>query len=78
MGPIVTPTSAHALTGEQVPLILGHEFSGIVEEVGDDVTDISVGDHIKVQPFRSDMTCVHCRNGLYTFCQKLAIIGLHG
>lgn len=77
-GPILCPTSPNALTGEKMPVTLGHEFSGTVEAVGVNVNDIAIGDHVVVQPLRSDNTCEHCAKGLYTFCPNLGIVGLHG
>ncbi|WP_461183390.1 zinc-binding dehydrogenase [Virgibacillus kimchii] len=51
MGPILVQTGEpNALTGEQAPLVLGHEFSGVVEEVGKDVTDVKKGDRVVVNP----------------------------
>lgn len=47
---------------------LGHEFVGVVEEVGPEVTGIRVGDHV-VAPFSySDGTCTMCERGLATSC----------
>jgi threonine dehydrogenase-like Zn-dependent dehydrogenase len=50
------------------PKRIGHEFVGVVEEVGADVRDIQLGDFV-IAPFAaSDGTCVHCRNGIHTSC----------
>ncbi|QGQ19073.1 alcohol dehydrogenase catalytic domain-containing protein [Cellulomonas sp. JZ18] len=50
------------------PRRMGHEFVGVVEEVGADVARVKVGDFV-VAPFVvSDDTCVHCRNGVHTSC----------
>ena len=47
---------------------MGHEFIGVVEEVGDDVQTLKAGDLV-VTPFVwSDGTCVFCRAGLHTSC----------
>ena len=47
---------------------MGHEFIGVVEEVGADVRSLKVGDLV-VAPFAwSDGTCVFCREGLHTSC----------
>ncbi|SFS16736.1 Threonine dehydrogenase [Microbacterium sp. cf046] len=49
---------------------IGHEFIGIVEAVGRDVTTVSQGDLV-VAPFAySDGTCEFCRSGLYTSCVR--------
>ncbi len=46
----------------------GHEFIGVVEDVGADVTDVKRGDHV-IAPFAfSDGTCEYCSAGLHTSC----------
>ncbi len=50
------------------PERIGHEFVGIVEQVGNAVSALTVGDFV-VAPFvYSDGTCAHCRNGVNTSC----------
>jgi threonine dehydrogenase-like Zn-dependent dehydrogenase len=57
---------------------LGHEFIGIVEEVGDHVATISTGDLV-VAPFQwSDNTCPACRDGLQTSCVNGGTFGAPG
>jgi threonine dehydrogenase-like Zn-dependent dehydrogenase len=47
---------------------MGHEFIGVVEEVGDEVRTLKAGDLV-VTPFVwSDGTCVFCQEGLHTSC----------
>jgi threonine dehydrogenase-like Zn-dependent dehydrogenase len=47
---------------------MGHEFIGVVEAVGDDVSTLKPGDLV-VSPFLwSDGTCVFCKEGLHTSC----------
>jgi threonine dehydrogenase-like Zn-dependent dehydrogenase len=50
------------------PRRMGHEFIGVVEELGDDVHGLRVGDLV-IAPFVwSDGTCEYCRRGLQTSC----------
>jgi NAD+-dependent secondary alcohol dehydrogenase Adh1 len=56
--PITDPTG-HGL----LPLIMGHENAGWVEEVGPEVEGIKVGDPVIVHPKLSDGTCMACRRG---------------
>ena len=44
-----------------LPLVLGHEGAGVVEEVGDAVSEIRPGDHV-VMSFPSDRQCRNCRS----------------
>lgn len=74
-GPIFIPTEPHALTGEQLPVTLGHEFSGTVTEVGEGVERISAGDRVTIEPVYRCDECPPCRAGHYNVCQK---IGFHG
>ena len=50
------------------PKRIGHEFVGIVEAVGPEVTRITVGDFVIAPFYDCDMTCVNCRNGVSTSC----------
>jgi threonine dehydrogenase-like Zn-dependent dehydrogenase len=47
---------------------MGHEFIGIVEEVGADVRTLKAGDLVLAPFLWSDGTCVFCREGLHTSC----------
>jgi threonine dehydrogenase-like Zn-dependent dehydrogenase len=50
------------------PFRIGHEFVGIVEEVGTDVRSLRAGDFV-IAPFMySDNTCAHCRVGIQSAC----------
>jgi threonine dehydrogenase-like Zn-dependent dehydrogenase len=52
------------------PQRIGHELVGVVEEVGRDVSNVRAGDFV-IAPFAiSDGTCVHCRHGVHTSCER--------
>jgi len=52
------------------PLRIGHEFVGIVEQVGSEVRSLSPGDFV-IAPFMySDNTCPHCRVGIQSACSS--------
>ena len=72
------PTTPHPITNEKVPLTLGHEFSGIVEEIGEGVLDIKVGSRVAVQPIIYDGTCNACKEGYINCCDNNGFIGLSG
>ncbi|MFD0052461.1 zinc-binding dehydrogenase [Streptomyces sp. NPDC005047] len=60
------------------PRHMGHEFLGVVEETGSDVTTLRRGD-VVVAPFvYSDNTCVFCREGLHTSCVHGGAWGVDG
>lgn len=68
----------HPITNEVLPVALGHEFSGTVEEVGEDVQEFKAGDRICVQPSIYDGECHACKRGLVNCCDKLGFVGLSG
>lgn len=75
---IPRPGHPHAMTGETLPLTIGHEFSGIVEEVGAGVDHVQVGSRVCVQPTIWDGSCRACRRGLVNCCDKNGFVGLSG
>ncbi|KAL9008218.1 MAG: hypothetical protein Q9173_006634 [Seirophora scorigena] len=77
-GANIMPTTPHPITKEKIPLTLGHEFSGVIEEVGDDITDLQIGQRVSVQPIIYDGTCGACRDGLINCCDNNGFIGLSG
>jgi aryl-alcohol dehydrogenase len=60
-----------------LPGVLGHEGAGVVEEVGEGVTDLEVGDHI-VMSFAFCGGCRTCRTGHPVYCESWAGLNLFG
>lgn len=56
------------VTPTHEPHRIGHEFVGVVEEVGPEVQRIRVGDFVIAPFYDCDMECVNCRNGVSTSC----------
>jgi threonine dehydrogenase-like Zn-dependent dehydrogenase len=52
----------------RAPVILGHEAAGEVVEVGSDVTDVAVGDHVVIDPTYYCGACRMCRTGRRNHC----------
>jgi len=52
------------------PTPMGHEYCGIVEEVGNAVTSVKPGQFVIGSFFASDNTCPHCQAGYQTSCQQ--------
>ncbi|MFX0012883.1 MAG: alcohol dehydrogenase catalytic domain-containing protein, partial [Candidatus Hermodarchaeota archaeon] len=52
--------------------ILGHEFVGIVREIGEGVQDIEIGDKVVVDPNEKCGYCINCRRGLSSLCEFMA------
>ncbi|MFD3158378.1 2,3-butanediol dehydrogenase [Haloimpatiens sp. FM7330] len=78
-GPIFIPVGQpHPLSGNTAPVVLGHEFSGEVVEVGEDVTEFKAGDRVVVEPMVVCGECPACKEGKYNLCSKLGFHGLCG
>jgi 2-desacetyl-2-hydroxyethyl bacteriochlorophyllide A dehydrogenase len=76
----VCGTDRHLYHGEfpcTPPVTLGHEFSGIVEEIGSAVTGFKLGDRITGDPNIACGRCSHCVNGRVNLCRNLRAIGIH-
>ncbi|MFX1237172.1 MAG: zinc-binding dehydrogenase [Promethearchaeota archaeon] len=52
--------------------ILGHEFVGIIDEVGENIRDLDVGDKVAVDPNEYCGYCKYCRSGLTNLCEYMA------
>lgn len=57
------------------PTPMGHEYCGIVEEVGSAVTSVKPGQFVIGSFFASDNTCPHCHAGYQTSCQHKEFVG---
>lgn len=57
------------------PIILGHEFSGVVELVGPGVDNVKVGDRSTILPHLKCGKCPACLAGKYNHCGELKVIG---
>jgi threonine 3-dehydrogenase len=58
------------------PLTLGHEFCGVVERVGENVTAVKAGDFVSAEMHVNCGHCHQCRVGQAHICQNLRIIGI--
>ena len=59
------------------PRLIGHEYGGIVEEVGAAVTNVKVGDYVAVDPVRSCGHCYACTHDHHNVCSTLEVTGVH-
>ncbi|MGW4346723.1 2,3-butanediol dehydrogenase [Streptomyces sp. NPDC004690] len=71
-------TEPHPLTGEALPVVLGHEFSGVVEQIGAGAEGFTVGEGVVVEPLVVCGECTACRSGRYNGCEKMACLGMSG
>lgn len=57
------------------PNVLGHEFSGVVDAVGNNVTSVKPGDRVAGIPLVPCMACEDCKNGNFSLCRHYSFIG---
>ena len=59
------------------PWVLGADGTGVVDEIGDDVHHVAMGDTVVINPGISDRTCEYCRAGEQSLCIRFGILGEH-
>jgi len=72
-------TDLHILDGEfapSLPIIPGHEFAGTVVDVGGQVTELTVGQRVAVDPSLYCSECYYCRRGRNNLCERWNAIGV--
>lgn len=57
------------------PVVLGHEFSGDIVELGEGVTGLQVGDTVSGAPLVPCMRCEDCQNGNFSLCRHYSFVG---
>lgn len=74
-------SDVHAIRGDRTsfacPVVIGHEASGTVVQVGEDVRSLAVGDTVALMPCISCGTCRACRKGRTNSCSSLQLYGVH-
>lgn len=72
-------TDIHIYRGEYLggyPIIPGHEFAGVIEEVGMTVTRFKVGDRVAIEPNIACDNCINCLNNRHNFCLNWQAVGV--
>lgn len=59
----------------QEPIIMGHEFAGVVEELGPDIENLEVGDRVGINPSQPCGSCCYCLESLPQHCLNMRFIG---
>ena len=75
----VCGSDLHVLAGghpfAKPPIVTGHEISAVVTEVGREVANVAVGDHVVIDPIMACMNCRACRNKRYNLCEPPMVAG---
>jgi threonine dehydrogenase-like Zn-dependent dehydrogenase len=77
-GPNFCPTTPHPVTHETIPVTLGHEFSGVIQEIGPGVTGFTLGQPCAVQPTIFCGSCAACDAHSENVCHSGGFVGLSG
>jgi threonine dehydrogenase-like Zn-dependent dehydrogenase len=59
----------------KAPMAMGHEYCGVVQEVGSAVTSVKPGQFVVGSFCISDNTCPHCRFGFQSSCEQRELMG---
>ncbi len=57
------------------PIVPGHEFSGVISEIGEGVEGLKEGQRVVVEPLITCGKCTNCRLGHYNRCIQMKVIG---
>lgn len=74
-GPIIIPKEPHPVTGKSAPIIPGHEFCGVVADIGKEVTRFKTGDRVTADVGIACGKCFYCRRNQYILCEHAAYTG---
>lgn len=74
-------TDYHAFKGNQpffqYPRILGHELSGVIDQIGENKEGLSPGDQVVIIPYLHCGHCHVCRRGHTNCCASMQVLGVH-
>lgn len=57
------------------PLVIGHEASGVVDALGEGVTNVNVGDRVAIEPTNPCLECEWCKSGHFNVCPNVKFFG---
>ena len=70
----ICASDLHVMDGANprtLPIILGHEGAGVIEEVGEGVSDLKVGDHVIISLAPACGRCFFCAKGKPNLCERM-------
>ena len=74
-------TDLHAFAGHNpfltYPRVMGHEIAGTVAAIGSEVTGVSLGQAVVVNPYNECGICRTCHRGYPNLCPELSVTGVH-
>ena len=64
-------------SADKLPMIPGHEFSGVIAKLGKNAKGLKEGDRVTIDPSLSCGECINCKRGLTNICLKGGVLGCH-
>jgi L-iditol 2-dehydrogenase len=64
-------------SADKLPMIAGHEFSGVVEKVGNNAKGLNAGDKVTADINMACGTCFYCMKGNTLLCNEFTQLGIH-
>lgn len=78
-GPFIINTDEHPRTKKKSPFVVGHEYGGVIKELGDKVKDKTLlNKQVAVLPLSPCNECDYCKRGRLNCCEALVYYGLVG
>ena len=74
-GAVIPVGEPHLESGRMAPMVIGHEFSGRIAELGPGVDGLEVGQKVAVECVRVCYRCYWCKRGEYASCLNMVSIG---
>lgn len=71
---VKTYKQGHPVLIKSIPSGFGHEFSGVIEELGEGVQEFKVGDRVVAANSAPCGTCFFCKHGEYNLCENLDLL----
>ncbi|MFC1736874.1 zinc-binding dehydrogenase, partial [Candidatus Hydrogenedentota bacterium] len=74
-------TDVHIYDGQfshrlKYPTVIGHEFAGVVDQIGEGVTHLGLGQRVVADPTLPCGTCAWCQRGELNYCPDVKVIGV--
>ena len=75
LGGVIPVEKPHPLSGRKAPLVLGHEYSGRVAQLGPGVKGLREGQRVAVECVRVCRQCYWCQRHQYALCANMVSVG---
>ena len=74
-GGVIPVDQPHPYSGKKAPLVLGHEYSGVIYKIGPGVTNLKIGQKVAVECVVGCMDCYYCKRLDFAKCENIISVG---